>query len=189
MPACVCGYLNRFNTHTHTRTHIMCVCATLSAAHKKATSNPTSRGKSKKEITPQTRTYTHLQTPTHSTQHILSHMLGSSKEFANSIHKLGPPLWVCKVKSCDAARLVWQPIIKTASEVAKLELELPICVCWRVACDKLTLTHALTSYIYNVYLHDRVHLAHCLQQRDSTAKLLLAKLSPFSEFVFCLTSY
>lgn len=64
MPACVCGYLNRFNTHTHTRTHIMCVCATLSAAHKKATSNPTSRGKSKKEITPQTRTYTHLQKPT-----------------------------------------------------------------------------------------------------------------------------
>lgn len=40
------------------------MCATLSAAHKKATSNPTSRGKSKKEITPQTRTYTHLQTPT-----------------------------------------------------------------------------------------------------------------------------
>lgn len=48
---------------------MMSVCATLSAAHKKATSNPTSRGKSKKEITPQTRTYTHLHSYTQ-THHI-----------------------------------------------------------------------------------------------------------------------
>lgn len=55
----------------------MSVCATLSAAHKKATSNPTSRGKSKKEITPQTRTYTHLHSHTHS---IYTHSIHSHRD-------------------------------------------------------------------------------------------------------------
>lgn len=142
----------------------MCVCATLSAAHKKATSNPTSRGKSKKEITPQTRTFTHLQTPTLHTAHTLTHA-GKFKRICQQYPQVGAAALGMQSQKLRrrSPRLAahHQNGIrsgKAGTGIANL--------CVLACCMRQTHTHTRTYIIY---------IAHILARSGAFSALLAAK--------------